>query len=234
MPARLSGLVLAPILLLPAGWAGPAFADTVNPLHYEYRHVTFDDIPPSSYEVDADGTLTADVDRSSSFLLIPFDRVVTVDTVTWEWQSDGRPDLQSAAHEESKSGDDALLRIGLLVQGDEPSRIPWFLPAWIRQVREDLEPETTGSMLFLVSGGLHAAGETWVSPYADTIRHLAVAGIPSADGWRRSRATLPEPLDVVGLWLMADGDDTEAGFRTRLRRLELHNVTPPTGRDVDR
>lgn len=233
MRAIRPGPVLALALLLYAALASPAVAGALNPLRYEHRHVTFDDIPPSRYEIDADGTLSADVDRSSSFLLIPFDRVVSVDAVSWEWQSDGRPGLQSAEHEETKSGDDAVLRIGLLLEGDEPNRIPWFLPAWIRQVRADLAPQTTDSMLFLVSGGLHADGESWVSPYADTIGHLAVADVPSEDGWRRSRASLPVTVDVVGLWLMADGDDTEASFRTRLRNLELHGGAPLPGHDVE-
>ena len=76
-------------------------------------------------------------------------------------------------------------------------------------------------MLFLISGSKHADGKTWQSPYAKQITHRAVAGVPDAHGWHRSSIALPAATPVLGVWIMADGDDTKARFETRLRNLLL-------------
>lgn len=186
----------------------------------EQHHVVFIGLRPTVYDI-RDGVLHAKVDASASFMLVPFDRVVPVKSVAWEWQGTGGPGLTSAQHEESKAGDDARLRIGLILRGKEPSIFTPLLPVWIQQVRAYLKPETTSEMLLLISGGQHDDGQTWQSPYAKTITHMAVQGTPGPDGWINSSVTLAETKNVVAVWLMADGDDTGSKFETRLRNLQL-------------
>ena len=186
----------------------------------KYEHVIFPKLPPTEYQLDS-GILRAKVDRSASFLFFPFGRALPVTTVEWEWKGASSANLTSAEHEESIEGDDAQLRIGLVLQGHEPSAIPWFLPAWIKQVRASLRPQTTSEMLFLISGGQHIDGQTWSSPHSASITHMAVQGVPGPDEWTRSSVTLTPTKIIVGVWIMADGDDTRARFETQLRNLVL-------------
>ncbi|MEO1246550.1 MAG: DUF3047 domain-containing protein [Pseudomonadota bacterium] len=187
------------------------------------QHITFDDKPTTDYTIDNSGVLVATVDRSASFLLYSFDNAVPVSTVQWEWRNTGTPNLLSAEHEESKDGDDAQLRIGLVIHGDPPGVVAAFAPAWIKQVSEHLKL-TTNAMLFLISGSKHADGDTWTSPYFKRITHRAVMGTPGPDGWSRSSVTFAEGHAVVGVWLMADGDNTNARFKTQLRNLMLQGA----------
>lgn len=197
----------------------------------KYEHIKFPKLPPTEYQLNS-GILRANVDRSASFLFFPFSRALRVSTVTWEWKGSGSTNLVSAEHEESIEGDDAQLRIGLVLQGDEPSAISWFLPAWIKQVRASLRPQTTSEMLFLISGGQHIDGQTWPSPHSASITHMAVQGVPGADEWTRSSVTLTPTKDVVGVWIMADGDDTRARYETQLRNLVL--IGPPEREEEER
>jgi hypothetical protein len=217
--------MLAALVLCLAGPARMAFGQVnsqVFPLQSdaEQHHVVFNGLPPTVYDI-SDGVLHAKVDHSASFMLVPFDHVLPVRSVAWEWQGTGGPGLTSTQHEESKSGDDAQLRIGLVIQGEEPSNFQFLLPVWIKQVRTYLKPETTNAMLLLISGGQHGDGQTWLSPYSDTITHMAVDSTPGPGGWNTSSVTLAETRNVIAVWLMADGDDTGSKFETRLRSLQL-------------
>jgi hypothetical protein len=39
--------------------------------------------------------------------------------------------------------------------------------------------------------------------------------------WNAAEASFSPPLKVVGLWLMADGDNSKSSFRTELRKLTV-------------
>jgi len=175
----------------------------------DFRHVTFEGRAPTIYK-ETDGAIVATVASSASFLLQAFPAPRTVTKVRVVWQAEGRPRVRDAAHEASKDGDDAVLRVGLLLRGEAPL-IPFFAPAWIKAVRDTLK-HPTGEMLYLVLDARHKAGETWESPYASDIRNMSIAG---------SDVVLAKPLQVVGLWLMADGDDTKSSFTVTVKELNV-------------
>ncbi len=79
----------------------------------------------------------------------------------------------------------------------------------------------TDRMLYLVVDAKHAPGELWESPYSGSMTLMSVASVEGKDGWRQAAVAFPEPKQVVGLWLMADGDDTGSTFETRLKDLVL-------------
>jgi hypothetical protein len=182
------------------------------------RHVTFDGIPPTAYRNDGD-VLVAEVDKSASFLLVPFDAPRAVKRVSFGWQANGRPTIADAAAEKTKAGDDYPLRIGLIISGKAPT-VPFFAPAWIKAIADGLK-HPSDRMLYLVVGAKHPVGARWESPYSDSMELLAVASVPGKDGYETATATLPSPLSVVGLWIMADADQSGAKFTTKLRDLVL-------------
>jgi hypothetical protein len=186
-----------------------------------WTHIEFEGIPPTVYRNDAEqpAALVAVVKRSSSFLLRPLAEATTVHRVSFEWRSDGELHVKDASEERSKAGDDGFLRLGLLLSGPPPL-MPFFAPAWVKAIRGRLQLPSD-HLLYLMAGAKSAAGEHWTSPYSDSLELLAVASEPLKDGWKKSAVAWPSPLKVVGLWLMADGDDTKSDFTTMVRDLRL-------------
>lgn len=196
--------------------AASALAIDMNPA--DFALVTFDKIPATRYERSGDA-LKMTVERSSSFLLKPFDAARQVSSVTFEWQAEGELKLKDAETEKTKAGDDGYLKICLLVAGKAPL-VPFFASAWVKVARDAMKLPAD-RLECLIAGTKAKIGEKWPSPYDDSIELVAVDGASDGKGWRRVDARLETPLDVVGVWIMADGDDTQSSFTTRLRDLTL-------------
>jgi hypothetical protein len=214
--------VLAVVVSLPVLLAlGNARAKAPERLSLDvkhYAHVKLGSLRPTRYD-NRGAELILRVDRSASFLLMAFRQPKTVSQVSLRWKSSGKLRVATKGQEETKAGDDYRLRVGLLVAGDPPS-LPFFAPGWMRAVRDHLKWPSS-DMLYVVVGTHHPAGARWKSPYSNSIEYLAAGATAGADGWNRSSARLPNPLSVVGLWIMADGDNTGSTFRTVLAELAL-------------
>lgn len=180
--------------------------------------ITFEDIPATRYE-QKDGYIAITVDRSASFLLKAFDSVKEVKKVRLQWRSEGELNIHTAELAKGKKGDDAKIRIGLLLEG-EPSFIPFFVPDWLEEVNRHLKAPSNG-LVYVVSGVPIPSGEHWPSPYADEISMFSAFNRILEDGWTESIYEFKTPLKIVGLWIMADGDNSESRFQTDLRALEL-------------
>ena len=214
MRLNVLGLAAAAAALAPAGSAGAASLPlTLSAWH----HITFDGIPPTGYRQDGAG-LRMEVARSASFLLQAFPAARPVRHVSFDWRSEGELKIADAATEQTKAGDDAHLKVALLLAGDAPL-VPFFAPAWIKAVRDDLK-QPTDHMVELVAGAKAPGGAKWPSPYSSSITMLAVASTPSG-GWQHADVTFPQGLEVVAVWLMADGDNSGSTFTTWVKALEL-------------
>lgn len=183
-----------------------------------FSHLSMGEVPPTSYR-NAGGALVMRVRSSASFLLLPLAAPQSVRGVHLRWRSAGLREVDTAAAEVTKAGDDHLLRVGLILAGDAPT-VPSFAPAWVKSVRERLRSPSS-RMIYLVAGAHHAPGSWWKNPYADSIDSVALPAERAGDGWTRSSILLAAPVTVVGLWLMADGDDSGSTFETTLAELEL-------------
>jgi hypothetical protein len=181
--------------------------------HIQFKKITANRI---SYQ---DQQLQIDVDNSASILMLPFDTVKQIDQVTFEWRSESGPLSKDLQHELERSGDDAVFKLGLLLKSDNDSINP-FVPAWLKRVRELLKYPSE-EMIYLVAGARHPAGERWLSPYNKRITMVSVASRDIGSGWRQSTFQSEQPLKVVALWLMADGDNTHAEFGVTIRNIVL-------------
>jgi len=191
-----------------------------------FKTITFAKIPPTLYQNEG-SSLKMLVKKSSAFLLQAFSQPKMVDGISFEWKSDGRPNTKDRVHERSKEGDDAPLRIGLLQSGPEPF-IPFFASSWIKVVRDHMKLPSH-EMTYVAVGTKNPPGTTWQSPYSSSIRIIVAEEKSLADGWSKARFVGKKPMAIVGLWIMADGDDTQAEFSTMLRDLTLE-LTPHQGR----
>lgn len=159
------------------------------------------------------------VDDSASLLMKPFDGVKQVNKVSFEWRSDGVPQVKSSQHELSRNGDDAVFKLGLLLKADDESLNP-FVPPWLKQVRKLLKFPSE-NMIYLVADARHAPGEQWDNPYNRRVTMIAADGATGSQGWQQSSYQFEQPLDVVAIWLMSDGDNTHSRFTSYIRNIKI-------------
>ncbi len=205
--------LLVPLFLLEQ----TAAAEPWKPLlESGFKAIEFKKLPPTVYTLEA-GVFTAKVRSSSSAWLLPRSTAMKVKKVSFAWKHEGRPRVEGVESEKSKAGDDSLLKVGLVLAGPAPT-IPFFAPAWIKAVR-DILTLPSDRMLYLVVGAQHAPGQRWPSPYSDSIQQESLASTPGKDAWQLASYEAAKPEDVVGLWLMADGDNTAASFSVEMKDL---------------
>ena len=206
---------LAGSLLLTAAISGTA--EPIRLAADNFEHIHFRRVNPTLVTFDA-GVISFEVNKSASFLLLAFENIRDIRSVSFDWRADGMLNKTSAEHERTRKGDDAWLRVGLIISG-EPELVPGLLlPRWARQVKQTLR-HPTDRMLYLIPDARHKPGERWPSPFSSNIDMVAVASRAGADNWQHVKHEFAEPLRTVGLWLMADGDSTDSIFRSQLRNL---------------
>lgn len=187
-----------------------------------FEHIVFKRIKVN-HHLYHNQQLQIEVDDSASFLMKPFDRVRQISRVSFEWRSDGRPQIKNARHEAQRTGDDAVFKLGLLLKTDEtsPSPVPNpFLPPWMKRV-ETLLTFPSENMIYLVVGAKHAVGEQWINPYNKRVTMVAVDSLKNKQGWRQSSYRFEKPVNVVALWLMSDGDNTGSRFTAFIKNIKI-------------
>lgn len=181
-----------------------------------FEHIEFRRIKPNVHTFH-DQHLQIAVDNSASFLMKPFHEVRKISKITFSWRSEGVPEIKNAQHEEQRPGDDAVFKLGLLLEGDDALSNP-FLPSWMKRV-EKLLNFPSENMIYLVADAKHASGEQWPNPYNDRISMIAMMSEDNGDGWRKASYSFDVPVNVVALWLMSDGDNTDSSFTAHIKNV---------------
>lgn len=182
------------------------------------EHIQFEKIKPNRITYQGQ-QLQIDVDNSASILMLSFDTIKPLNKISFEWRSESGPLAKDSQHELKRSGDDAIFKLGLLLASDDDLLNP-FVPSWLKQVREQLKYPSE-EMIYLVVGARHTPGERWISPYNKRITMVSVASQEMDSGWQRSNFQPEQPLNVVALWLMADGDNTHSAFSVAVKNIVL-------------
>ncbi len=235
-------------LLLPAGASVAVDATPFVSLQADnFEHIQFRKIKANRYYFQ-DQTLQIDVDNSASFLMLPFAKVKKVSKVSFQWRSEGLPQIKNAQHELKRDGDDAVFKLGLLLRADDDPLNP-FVPPWLKQVRQLLKFPSE-EITYLVAGAKHRPGEHWPNPYNRRVTMISVASTSLAStslastslasrsvagtsndasvtdesekmAWQQSSYQFEQALDVVAIWLMSDGDNTSSHFTAHVKNIKI-------------
>jgi hypothetical protein len=154
--------------------------------------------------------------------LLPFKQKKTVRAVRFDWKlDDGQLNLADAAEELKRAGDDSIFKLGLMLEGE--AQLPLaFAPDWLQQVNAALSFPSE-MIIYIVAGAKHAAGQYWPNPYNKRVTMIAAKERELDAGWSEASHVLEKPVSVVGLWLMADGDNTQSSFLSRVKNIELNS-----------
>ncbi len=186
----------------------------------DFEHIQFRTKTPNVYSYhENDNGLLIEVDGSASFLMQAFTEVKLVSQVSFEWKSNGRPAIKDAVHETKRQGDDAVFKLGLLIE--TPGALSdMFLPSWMRRV-DDLLNFPSDEIIFLVTDAKHVGGQRWTGPYNSRITMISMHEVADSQGWNKASYQFPELVKVVAIWLMADGDDTASSFTVHIRNIKI-------------
>ncbi|MBP9708123.1 MAG: DUF3047 domain-containing protein [Oligoflexales bacterium] len=189
----------------------------------QLKYLTFEKLAQTKYSNPEPGVLAIDVTASASAIIVPFSKIQHVKKVSFEWYSVGKIDFPKGINEKSKKGDDALLRIGLIISGEKP-RFSFLAPAWLKTLATHIKFSSDRMLYLTVQDPNRFHSEKWVSPYHDSITAAAVLCRKTAilnSKWQACSFELSTITETVALWIMADGDNTGASFKSFLRNLIL-------------
>lgn len=185
--------------------------------------IHFDKTPPNRVEF-GDSTLKLSVDGSSSALLGEIPTGGPVTRLEIIGRVEGRLNLPPGKVWED-GFDDSILRVGLIERGERKlSRLQSALaPDWLRQVETRFRDSGDGvgmirSLLLMPESTL--IGKTRINPGAKMF-HERIVAAPVEDGTFRMIAEFDRPVDAMGLWLQADGDDTDSSFSVNVEELSI-------------
>ena len=181
--------------------------------HIEFRRIK------SNYHAYQNQQLQINVNDSASFLMKPFDNIKKVSQVKFKWHSKGVPKIKNPQHEEQRVGDDAVFKLGLLLEGKDSFPNP-LLPSWMKRV-EKLLKYPSEDMIYLVVGAKHEIGEQWANPYNKRVTMIAIDSVKDKQGWQQSSYHFEMPVNVVALWLMSDGDNTDSNFIVFIKDINI-------------
>lgn len=183
-----------------------------------FEHLQFKRIKPNNH-IFENGELKIEVDDSSSFLMLPFVSVKKVNKVRFKWRSEGLPLVIDAAHESTKFGDDAVIKIGMLLKADESSFNP-FAPSWLKRVNKLLSFPSE-NMVYLVANAKHVAGEQWLNAYNERVLMVSINSVKGPDGWQQASYQFEQSQEVVAIWIMSDGDNTDSKFTSYIKNIQF-------------
>ena len=189
-----------------------------------WQVLEFRKIPANTVAVN-NGALEIAVDKSASPLVYKLAAPLTVTAVTVEARWAGAVNIPDNSVQGEDGADDFVLKLGIVEAGDR--RLNWLqrriAADWLQQLFK-LAPAGTGvrRINFLsTTQQAELLGSTRVHPLNDLLFETRVTYLPSPGEFTMSYR-FPEPVEVLGVWISADGDDTASTFDLEIRRITLH------------
>lgn len=188
-------------------------------LEGQWLRLNYSRIQPTEYKF-SNGKLTIQVDKSASPFLFPFKKPVKLKSIRLKGAL-----LEVPAMKPDK--DDFILRVGPAIEGQRQLNAlqRMLAPKWI-SVLDDLARNKGRKLGYLDLSvvGLNSATPKWKQrqhPDTDLINEKFVLGIDGTGPFDLN-LTYPETSPPsLGLWLGADGDNSEAHFSLRIDELLL-------------
>ena len=190
-----------------------------------WKTLEFRNIAANTVTVN-DEALHIVVRKSASPLVYKLEAPLTVTAVTVDANWTGALKLPENTVQGEDGADDFVLKLGVVEAGDR--KLNWLqrriAADWLQQLFK-LAPAGTGvrRINFLSTTRQQAlVGSARVHPLNDLLYETRVTYLPSPGDFTMTYR-FPEPVDVLGLWISADGDDTASTFDLHIRRITLHS-----------
>ncbi len=208
-------------------WTLSLFATFLIPLgpSERWKNYTFSDIKPNKVTFSEEA-VTLMVNHSASPLL--YNLPETLDTTSVQVKATLKDSLQplpQGAQQGEKNYDDFILRVGLILKGDD--RLSWLqrrvAPAWLIEMEKQL-PEDIGidKVLFYTTCRQKQLVNKKRNHFLSSKLEEKCVTLLDGTGEFEISVNLEKPKKVVGIWLASDGDDLKQKFQLQIHKIELN------------
>ncbi len=189
----------------------------------DWTPLSFRNIPPIRHEIAGD-RITLHIDKSAGGIVRPLPAGTRVKSLTVRGRVEGTITSDPAALWKPEA-DDKYLRVGLIhAGGKQLNRIRRAAaPAWIRTLDDVLCADGRGPTRIdnlILAPHPEWVGKTRQNPGMKQL-HERITATPEKDNTFTITTTFENPIDALGLWLMADGDDTKSTFKVTIESISL-------------
>jgi hypothetical protein len=171
----------------------------------------------------SDAGLVVSVRQSAGSLAYALPSITTVTRVRARGRVTGTLDVEPA-RQGLDGHDDFVLRLGLVEAGERRLNFLQrrFAPGWVRRLFELAPPDAGISRVHFLAVGADQTviGRSRQHPLHELLLETVVTAL-SPDGTFEIDATLEMPARAVGIWILADGDDTRSAFTLVLEQVVL-------------
>jgi len=207
----------APLLLLMSGYVHTLTAQEIplDPNGENWQSLSYRGIPANTFS-HVNSSLKIEVRSSAGPLIYVFDDPVEMKQVSAQGQLGQLPVLPEGLAQGEKGADDFVLRIGLVIAGDQTLSFAQKLLAapWVTTLFS-LAPGNEGVDHVKFLNLANPDSTSWGSrehPDGKGLFREIVVGNANANQAFELSYQLSEPRRVLALWISADGDDTNSNF----------------------
>ncbi|MCB1844837.1 MAG: hypothetical protein KDI09_17875, partial [Halioglobus sp.] len=192
----------------------------------KWTTLSFNGIRPNEVGI-SDRALHIQVRGSASPLIFRLDKAthITGITVVASWVGELR--IPEGATQGGENADDFVLKFGIVESGDQT--LNWIrrriAADWIRQLFS-LAPRGSGvSRINFLSTTRQPEllGSSRTHPLSELLHETRIVYLDGPGDFEMSYR-FPAPVEALGLWISADGDDTGSTFDLSINRITLHTV----------
>lgn len=218
---RIEGFAALCVALMSCVSQGATFSVPLSdPAHWQ--HLQYSNLPSNTVQHSPTG-LTIGVNRSSSPLFFALPASMKVTQLETSGNLTGLPKLpKDAAENAEEEYDDCALRIGLVLVGEKT--LSWlqriFAPSWLKAIADLAPNKPFQKVLFLKLSQEKEQGFKRRHPVSKYFEEEVMKKV-TEPGDFKIQYTLNSPATAFGIWIQADGDDTQSAFTLQLNSLVL-------------
>ena len=182
-----------------------------------WEELKFENVPPNRVSF-RESALTIEVKESASPLINIFPASKTIRRIEVSGAISGNPNW-------SLTADDALLRVGVIQEGEKRLNALQKLaaPDWLQRVDKLVGTAGRGVdsiLCYHLTPNANRVGHSQTNPNASIFKETIQAS-PESDGTFQIVVEFSDPISSPGLWLLADGDDSGSSFEVRIESIVL-------------
>ena len=165
------------------------------------------------------------VDDSAGLMIFGFHQVKRYSGIRFQSLVDDLVKIKPRKRQGSRGADDYVLRVGLIFTGNRKlsAMEKRLAPAWVKEL-VGLYPEgygIGGLRLYNVENGRGSGWTRRIHPSGRGLVEERRVLLLKNPGKIDPQITFENPLEVCGLWISCDGDDTDSNFNVLISQIEM-------------
>jgi len=188
-----------------------------------WREETYSSISPNEFSCHSD-RINLKINSSASILVRALKKPTRIQKLYVKAKVSGQMNLSGSKAHGSKGADDFPLRIGLIENGKK--RLGFmqrlFAPDWLVNLQK-LWPSRGIREIHFLNFVFSEHKPDWTDRVHPLSKYLTekIVGVIDERGVAEKRIELDSPIEVLGVWISSDGDDTKSQYTVSVEKLEL-------------